>query len=314
MKEYLESPLKDEITPEKLYFSRRKFLRLSATIGVTAALAACGVTSLENPTPGSEGTPTATETPLPDVETPYDTIIHYNNFYEFSTDKGAVANMVSEFQTEPWTVEIGGLVDNPVTLTADEIIQKYPASEHVYRLRCVEGWSMVVPWNGFSLNRLLADVGVQPAAKFIAFTTVLRPSQMPGQNDAFFTWPYEEGLRLDEAMHDLTLLVSGLYGKPLPKQDGAPLRIVVPWKYGFKSIKSIVKIEAVADQPRTFWNTTAPNEYGFYSNVNPNVPHPRWTQYSERRLGESGRRPTLLFNGYNEVAPLYEGMDLKVNF
>jgi len=194
MKEYLESPLKDKITPEKLYFSRRKFLRLSATIGVTAALAACGVTSSENPTPGNEGTPTATETPLPDVETPYDTIIHYNNFYEFSTDKGAVANMVSEFQTEPWTVEIGGLVNNPVTLTANEIIQKYPASEHVYRMRCVEGWSMVVPWNGFSLNRLLADVGVQPAAKFIAFTTVLRPSQMPGQNDAFFTWPYEEGI------------------------------------------------------------------------------------------------------------------------
>lgn len=313
MKDNLVSPLKDEITPEKLYFSRRKFLRLSAMMGVTAALAACGVTPPGNSTTGAE-TATLTPTPPPDVETPLDTITHYNNFYEFSQDKGAVADLVSGFQTEPWTVEIGGLVDKPVTLSADEIIQNYPASEHVYRMRCVEGWSIVVPWEGFPLNRLLKDVGVQPEARYIAFTTVLRPAQMPGQNDSFFKWPYDEGLRLDEANHDLTLLVSGLYGQPLPKQDGAPLRIVVPWKYGFKSVKSIVKIEAVKDQPPTFWNTTAPDEYGFYSNVNPDVPHPRWTQYSERRLGEAGRRPTLLFNGYSEVAPLYEGMDLKANF
>lgn len=307
MAEKPTSPFGDEITPEKLYFSRRKFLKLSAAIGVTAALAACGV--------APAGSTSATTTPLPDVETPYDTITNYNNFYEFSTDKAQVAQLVSGFETRPWTVEIGGLVDKPVTLSADEIIQSYPAEEHVYRMRCVEGWSIVVPWNGFPLNKLLADVGIQPEAKFIRFTTVFRPDQMPGQKDAFFTWPYTEGLRLDEANHDLTLLASGLYGKPLPKQDGAPLRIVVPWKYGFKGIKSIVKIEAVADQPPTFWNLSAPNEYGFYSNVNPNVPHPRWSQETERRLGESDRRPTLIFNGYgDQVASLYEGMDLKANF
>lgn len=302
-----EVPFLDEITPEKLYFSRRKFLKLSAMIGVTAALAACGVTP--------SGTPTASETPLPDTLTPYDTITTYNNYYEFSTDKGRVAQLVSDFVTSPWTVEISGLVDKPVTLSADEIIKTYTAEEHVYRMRCVEGWSIVVPWEGFPLNRLLKDVGIQPEAKFIAFTTILRPDQMPGQKDPFFSWPYTEGLRLDEANHDLTLLASGLYGKPLPKQDGAPLRIVVPWKYGFKSIKSIVKIEAVADQPPTFWNLAGPNEYGFYSNVNPNVPHPRWSQDTERRLGETERRPTLIFNGYgDQVASLYEGMDLKVNY
>jgi sulfoxide reductase catalytic subunit YedY len=307
MQEKPISSQKYEITPEKLYFSRRKFLKLSAVIGVSAALAACGITQ--------ESPATASETPLPDVETPIDTITHYNNFYEFSTDKGAVADLVSGFETEPWTVEISGLVDRPVTLSADEILQQYPAEEHVYRLRCVEGWSMVIPWNGFPLHRLLVDAGIQPEARFIRFTSVFRPDQMPGQKDSFFTWPYTEGLRLDEANHDLTLLVSGLYGKPLPKQDGAPLRIVVPWKYGFKSIKSIVKIEAAADQPSTFWTQAAPNEYGFYSNVNPNVPHPRWSQATERRLGETQRRPTLMFNGYaDQVASLYEGMDLKVNF
>lgn len=300
-------PFIDEITPEKLYFSRRKFLKLSAMIGVTAALVACGVTP--------SGTPTASETPLPDTLTPFDTITHYNNFYEFSTDKGQVAQLVSDYVTTPWTVEISGLVDKPVTLSADEIIKTYATEEHVYRMRCVEGWSIVVPWEGFPLNRLLKDVGVKPEAKFIAFTTVLRPDQMPGQKDPFFTWPYTEGLRLDEANNDLTLLASGLYGKPLPKQDGAPLRIVVPWKYGFKSIKSIIKIEAVVDQPPTFWDVASPSEYGFYSNVNPNVPHPRWSQDTERRLGETGRRPTLIFNGYgDQVASLYEGMDLKANY
>ncbi|MRR30235.1 protein-methionine-sulfoxide reductase catalytic subunit MsrP, partial [bacterium] len=293
----------DEITPKALYFSRRKFLKLSAVVGVTAALAACGVA------------PTASETPAPDVETPLDTITHYNNYYEFSTDKAAVANLVSYFETEPWTVEIGGLVDHPMTLSADDIIRKYPASEHVYRHRCVEGWSIVVPWDGFPLHQLLADLGVQPEAKYLAFTTVYRPAQMPGQSDSFYPWPYTEGLRLDEANNDLVLVASGLYGEPLPKQDGAPLRIVVPWKYGFKSIKSIVKLEAVANQPTTFWNTTAPDYYGFYSNVNPDVTHVPWSQATERRLGETGRRPTLLFNGYgDQVASLYEGMDLNANY
>ncbi len=303
MDEDPDTLLKDEITPRQLYFSRRKFLRLSAVMGVTAALAACGVT------------PSASGTPQPDVETPLDTIEHYNNFYEFSTDKGAVANLVSDFVTEPWTVEIGGLVNNPMTITADEIISTYTATEHVYRMRCVEGWSIVVPWDGFPLNQLLAAVGVKPEAKYIAFTTLLRPTQMIGQNDPFYPWPYTEGLRLDEANNDLTLLVSGLYGDPLPKQDGAPLRIVVPWKYGFKSIKSIVKIEAVADQPATFWDTIAPDYYGFYSNVNPDVSHTPWSQATERRLGELGRRPTLLFNGYgDQVASLYAGMDLNTNY
>ena len=297
------SPYKDEITPKALYYSRRKFLKLSAVIGVTAALAACGVT------------PAPSETPGPDVETPLDTITTYNNFYEFSTDKGAVANLVSGFETEPWTVEIGGLVDHPMTLSADEIISNYPASKHVYRHRCVEGWSIVVPWNGFPLNQLLADMGVQPEAKYLAFTTVYRPAQMPGQSDSLFPWPYTEGLRLDEANNNLTLVASGLYDEPLPKQDGAPLRIVVPWKYGFKSIKSIVKIEAVTNQPTTFWSTTAPEYYGFYSNVNPDVTYVPWSQATERRLGESGRRPTLLFNGYgDQVASLYEGMDLNVDY
>jgi len=303
MEDRPELPLRDEITPKALYLSRRKFLKLSALMGVTAALAACGVS------------PTASETPLPDVETPLDTITHYNNFYEFSEAKGEVANLVGNFETEPWMVEIGGLVDHPMMISADDIISNYPASEHVYRHRCVEGWSIVVPWDGFPLSQLLANIGVKPEAQYIAFTTVLRPAQMPGQNDPLFPWPYTEGLRLDEANNELTLLASGMYGEPMPKQDGAPLRIVVPWKYGFKSIKSIVKIEAVANQPTTFWNLVAPDYYGFYSNVNPNVTHVPWSQATERRLGESGRRPTLLFNGYgDQVASLYEGMDLDANY
>ena len=233
--------------------------------------------------------------------------LRYYNVFNLSQTEGIDPTKIPE--TEAFDHDF-----NPIG-TADEIIQNYPAEERIYRMRCVEGWSIVVPWNGFPLHRLLADADVQPEAKFIAFTTVLRPDQMPGQNDPSYPWPYTEGLRLDEANHDLTLLASGIYGKPMPKQDGAPLRLVVPWKYGFKSIKSIVKIEAVADQPPTFWNTISSYEYGFYSNVNPDVPHPRWSQMTERRLGETKRRPTLIFNGYgDQVASLYKGMDLKVNF
>lgn len=301
------NPSQNEITPEKLYFSRRKFLKLAAIFGVTAALAACGITT--------NGTESPSSTPLPDTLTPYDTITHYNNFYEFSYDKGAVADLAAKMTTSPWQVEISGLVDHPQSISMEEITQAYPAEKRIYRLRCVEGWSMVIPWNGFPLNRLLNDVGISPDAKFIKFTTLDDPKAFPQLSDPLFPWPYTEGLRLDEAMHDLTLLATGLYDKPLPPQDGAPIRLVVPWKYGFKSIKSIVKIEATVDQPATLWNTTAPNEYGFYSNVNPDVPHPRWSQSSERRLGELERRPTLLFNGYaDQVTSLYEGMDLKVNF
>lgn len=297
-----------EITPEKLYLSRRKFIRLSAMFGTAYALAACGIT------PSSEETPAATVEEQELVSTSYEDITNYNNFYEFSFLKEDVASKAAGFSTSPWPIEIGGLVDKPQTLDASELIARYPAEERVYRMRCVEGWSMVIPWNGFPLHQLLADIGVQPEAKYVKFTTLYAPDRMPGQN-TLFTWPYVEGLRLDEAQHDLTLLASGVYGKPMLPQNGAPLRLVVPWKYGFKSIKSIVKIELVTEQPVSFWTDAAPQEYGFYSNVNPNVPHPRWSQETERHIGQNGRYPTLMFNGYeNEVAYLYEGMDLKANY
>jgi Sulfite oxidase and related enzymes len=303
--------LRNEITPEKLYFSRRKFLSLVGTVGLGAALAACGIT----PNNSFYATDGSTETPPPDTLTPLDTIEHYNNFYEFSLQKEDVADLAVNMKTKPWTVEIGGLVDHPATISIDDLMQTYPSSEHIYRLRCVEGWSMVIPWSGFSLNKLLAQVGVKAEAKYVKFTTPYDLKLFPGEADNSFPWPYTEGLRLDEAQNNLTLLATGLYGKPLPNQDGAPIRLVVPWKYGFKSIKSIYKIELVADQPDTFWPTTAPNEYGFYSNVNPNVPHPRWSQATERRIGELARRPTLMFNGYgDQVASLYTGMDLVKNF
>jgi methionine sulfoxide reductase catalytic subunit len=286
-------------------------------VGLSAALAACGITSLpvvdstaQTTTSTDTAGTTHSETP-----TPIETITHYNNFYEFSYNKGDVADLAANFKTTPWSVEVSGLVQHPVTLSVADLIQTYPVEERVYRLRCVEGWSMVIPWNGFSLNRLLADVGVQEGAKYVKFSAPYDPAAFPGQSDAFFSWPYTEGLRLDEANHDLTILATGLYGKALPPQDGAPIRLVVPWKYGFKSIKSINKIELVSEQPPTFWNQSAPDEYGFYSNVNPDVPHPRWSQNTERRIGEISRRATYLFNGYgDQVAGLYTGMDLKANY
>lgn len=305
----MNSNLSNELTLEALYFSRRKFLRLAGLVGVTAALAACGVS------PNSTGQPVLTPTPAADTLTPYNTITTYNNFYEFALDKESVASKAAALNTADWKIEINGLVEKPITLSAVELLQTYPQEERIYRMRCVEGWSMVVPWQGFPLHKLLADVGVKENAKFIRFTTPFDTSLFPNQNDIFFPWPYVEGLRLDEARHDLTILAGGLYGKPLPPQDGAPIRLVVPWKYGFKSIKSISKIELVAEQPVNFWQATGPSEYGFYSNVNPDVPHPRWSQSTERRLGELNRRPTLLFNGYaDEVASLYTGMDLVANF
>jgi sulfoxide reductase catalytic subunit YedY len=247
--------------------------------------------------------------------TSFDAITHYNNYYEFSTDKEAVAPLAEGFPTSPWQVEISGLVEKPQTLGMEDILKLYDTEERIYRLRCVEGWSMVIPWNGFPLKKLLDAVVPMTSAKYVAFRTVLDTDHMPGLNDPLFPWPYTEGLRLDEAMNDLTLLATGLYGKDLPPQDGAPIRLVVPWKYGFKSAKSLVKIELVEKQPATFWNNIAPREYGFYSNVNPDVPHPRWSQASERRIGEGGRIPTLLFNGYaDQVAQLYTGMDLKANY
>jgi sulfoxide reductase catalytic subunit YedY len=247
--------------------------------------------------------------------TSYAAVTGYNNYYEFTDDKEGVAPMAKDFKTRPWTVEVSGLVNKPHTYDIDELLKHFPIEERIYRLRCVEAWSMVIPWRGFPLNKLLKEADPTSAAKYVHFVSILDRDQMPGQHSPFFVWPYSEGLRLDEAQNDLTLVATGLYGKDLLPQNGAPLRVVVPWKYGFKSAKALVKIELVADQPQTLWSTSAPNEYGFYSNVNPNVPHPRWSQDSERRIGEADRRPTLMFNGYaDQVASLYTGMDLRANY
>ena len=245
----------------------------------------------------------------------FEDITNYNNFYEFGTGKTDPAENADRLTTDPWSIEIDGLVDNPGTYTMAEILDGMTIEERIYRLRCVEAWSMVVPWNGFELADLLTRVGVQDGAQYVAFETLVRPEEMPGQRRNILDWPYREGLRLDEAMHPLTILATGLYGEALPNQNGAPLRLVVPWKYGFKSIKSIVRISLVADEPEATWNMQNPREYGFYSNVNPNVDHPRWSQATERRVGGglfSGRDETLMFNGYeDEVASMYDGMDLS---
>lgn len=252
---------------------------------------------------------------LGDPLTSFEAITNYNNFYEFSMSKEAVARLARNFTIAPWTLTVGGLVSNPKTYDIDDLRRRFPQEERIYRLRCVEGWSMVIPWLGFPLGALLREVQPQSGAKYVRFETVMRPEEMPGQRDPWFPWPYVEGLRLDEAMHDLTILSTGLYGKQLLPQNGAPVRLVVPWKYGFKSIKSIVRIDLVAEQPTSLWMASAPHEYGFYANVNPDVPHPRWSQATERRIGELGRRPTLKFNGYEEeVAALYAGMDLRANY
>lgn len=315
-----------EITPESLYLSRRDFLKAAGIVSTAAFLAACGVSA-----PGTPDTGFGSVTPTPSVPIPdnaqgqttdelgnplntFDQITNYNNYYEFSEGKQEVATLSKSFKTSPWTVEVGGLVQNPKTYAVEDLL-KFGQKERIYRLRCVEAWSMVIPWSGFELNDLLQEVEPMTSAKYVSFTSFLDPGQMIGQANSFYPWPYTEGLRLDEAMQRLTILATGMYGHALPNQDGAPIRLVVPWKYGFKSIKAIVKIELTDAQPATFWNTIAPNEYGFYSNVNPHVDHPRWSQASERRIGELSRRPTLMFNGYyDEVASLYTGMDLRVNY
>jgi methionine sulfoxide reductase catalytic subunit len=313
-----------EITPEHLYLSRRKFLIGAGTVAAGAMLSACGIKPpASSPAAPSAVPPTATGTApqagsatdeLGDKLTSYDSITHYNNYYEFSEDKVEVAKLSQGFKTLPWTVQVGGLVNQPKTFGIEDLL-KFTQEERIYRLRCVEAWSMVIPWMGFPLSKLLKEVGPLSKAKYVRFETIQDPQQMPGQRDSFFQWPYVEGLRLDEAMHDLAILATGLYGKPLPPQDGAPIRLVVPWKYGFKSGKSIVKIDLVEEMPTSFWMASAPNEYGFYANVNPDVSHPRWSQASERRIGELSRRKTLLFNGYAEqVAQLYQGMDLRKFF
>jgi methionine sulfoxide reductase catalytic subunit len=310
-----------EITPEHLYLSRRRFMQLAATIGISAAIAACspGGASAPIPTAPAATGPNGISPPIPDdiVEelTPFESVINYNNFYEFSLDKAAVAPLSKDFQTSPWEVEVYGLVNKPRTFGVEDLKAMFDQEERIYRMRCVEGWSMVIPWLGFPLAKLLQEVEPTSNAQFVRFETLLDPDQMPGQRRATFPWPYQEGLRLDEAMNDLTILSTGLYGQDLLPQNGAPVRLVVPWKYGFKSIKSIVKIELVETPPATLWSSVAPNEYGFFANVNPDVSHPRWSQSSERRIGEAGRRPTLLFNGYAEqVAYMYAGMDLSLYY
>jgi len=280
-----------------------------------ALLAACAPSAVDEmqtlaPIPASDSVDE-----LGDPVNTYSDITNYNNYYEFTTDKQQVAEEARGFTLNPWTVEVGGLVKNPQTFGIEDLLKKFPQEERIYRLRCVEAWSMVIPWEGFSLAALLNLVEPTSDAKYVRFETVFRPEEMRGQNSPLYPWPYQEGLRLDEAMNDLTFLATGLYGEPNVPQNGAPIRLVVPWKYGFKSIKSIVKIELVADEPATLWKGIAPNEYGFYANVNPHVDHPRWSQASERRIGEFERRPTLPFNGYGEqVAHLYDGMDLSVYY
>lgn len=289
-----------DATPEAVFLNRRAF--------VGALAAGAGLAML----PGYGHAQEALE------PNSFEEITNYCNFYEFGTNKDDPARYAQALTTEPWSIEIDGMVERPGTYDFTDILSEMSIEERIYRFRCVEAWSMVIPWNGFELADLLNMAGVQDSAKYVAFETLYRPEEMRGQKFPILEWPYVEGLRLDEAMHPLTLVATGLYGKPMPKQNGAPLRLVVPWKYGFKSIKSIVRITLTDKEPPTSWNRAAPNEYGFYSNVNPNVDHPRWSQASERLVGGglfSRRQPTLMFNGYEaEVAALYEGMDLAKHF
>ena len=321
-------PSEDAVTPPEVYFSRRAFLKAGM---IAASLAATGIVyrrlnglpaaTVEKPKLAGLAPATAVDSSYPpdlarafhtnETQTSFQSITHYNNFYEFSTDKEGVADNVGAFSTAGWKITVDGLVAKPGVFDMDDIRKIAAPEERIYRMRCVETWSMVIPWAGYSLSNLLDRVQPLGSAKYVAFTTLLDPKMMPGQRSDVLDWPYVEGLRMDEAMHPLTLLATGLYGRELPAQDGAPVRLVIPWKYGFKGIKSIVKISLVADQPPTSWNRYAPGEYGFYANVNPNHPHPRWSQATEQRIGEDGRRPTLMFNGYgDQVASLYSGMDL----
>lgn len=310
-----------EITPEAVYRSRRQFMQGASALATAVLLTACGTPRTSTPPPNDiSGTsqspsPVPTFTPAPDDLTGEQEILNYNNFFEFTVEKEGVAAKAQGLIASPWEVAVGGLVRNPGAYDVDDLKRQFDQEERVYRLRCVETWSMVIPWLGFPLYKLLQLVEPLPEAQYVRFETLYDPEQMPGQKSDWYEWPYVEGLRLDEALHDLTLLATGLYGKDLQPQNGAPIRLVVPWKYGFKSIKSIVKIDLVAEQPTSLWMKASSREYGFYANVNPDAPHPRWSQATERRLGEARRRKTLLFNGYEaEVAYLYAGMDLKQNF
>jgi sulfoxide reductase catalytic subunit YedY len=288
-----------EITDESLYWNRREFLK-AAGFGMAAMLPLA-----------SSRSGTRDDEKL----TPYEDVTGYNNYYEFGTDKGDPKKNATHFRTRPWKIEVAGEVKRPAIYDLDEFLKPYTPVERIYRLRCVEAWSMVIPWLGIPLRDIIDRLEPTSKAKYVEFTTLLDPEQMPGQRRRVLDWPYVEGLRMDEARHPLSLMVTGLYGKPLPNQNGAPLRLIVPWKYGFKGGKSIVKIRFTETQPMTTWNLAAPDEYGFYANVNPEVDHPRWSQARERRVGEFFKRKTLVFNGYaDQVASLYSGMDLRRNF
>jgi methionine sulfoxide reductase catalytic subunit len=297
-----------EITPEADYVNRRQFIgRLAAGAAAAAAVPALGLPGL-----GGASELLAQEA---DRLTPFESITRYNNFYEFGLEKEDPERNARNFRTRPWTVRVDGHVNRPATYDLDDLLRPHTMEERVYRLRCVEAWSMVIPWQGFPLRDLIRRVEPTSSARFVAFETLLDPEQMPAQRTRILEWPYREGLRIDEALNPLTLVAVGLYNQPMPNQNGAPLRLVIPWKYGFKSIKSIVRISFVEEEPPTTWNMMAPQEYGFYANVNPEVDHPRWSQARERRVGELRRRPTLMFNGYGEqVAHMYRGMDLRRNY
>jgi methionine sulfoxide reductase catalytic subunit len=315
-----EHPLASEITPRALALNRRQWL---AAAGATAGLGALALPALaQTPRPGKLAALPGLPSSVPGAATvekltAYADASSYNNFYEFGTDKSDPARNAHTLKTRPWTVAVEGEVRKPGSHDIDSLLKLAPLEERVYRLRCVEGWSMVIPWVGWSLAELIKRVEPTGNAKFVQFVTLADRAQMPGLRSSVLDWPYVEALRMDEAMHPLTLLAFGMYGEVMPNQNGAPVRLVVPWKYGFKSGKSIVRIRFLANQPKTSWEISAPQEYGFYSNVNPKVDHPRWSQATERRIGEDGglfakRRPTLMFNGYEaQVGPLYAGMDLK---
>jgi sulfoxide reductase catalytic subunit YedY len=308
-----------EITSKSHYLNRRTFLTGAAALA-GAAIAGERLLNVSSPHQTVFANTKLDITKKQDYaggekETPFKDITNYNNFYEFGTDKYSPAREAQKLKTRPWTVKIEGAVAKPQTLDVDAIMKMAPLEERIYRMRCVEGWSMVIPWAGFPLSELIKRVQPTSKAKYVEFVTLNDPGQMPGVSVPVLNWPYTEGLRMDEAMHPLALLTFGLYGEVLPNQDGAPIRMVIPWKYGFKGGKSIVKIKFSEKQPNTTWNEAAPNEYGFYANVNPHVDHPRWSQAKERRIGEFFKRDTLMFNGYgDQVASLYSGMDLKKNF
>jgi sulfoxide reductase catalytic subunit YedY len=313
-----------EITAEPAYLARREFIARAGGLGAAfagaALLGGCGTgdaraeRSAGHAADSAEGA-VAEAGAAQDKVNSYEDITSYNNYYEFGTDKADPKDNAQQLRTRPWTVAVDGLVKTPKSYAFEDLVKPHKLEDRTYRLRCVEAWSMVIPWQGIPLRDMIARFEPLPSAKFVTFTTLLDPQQMPGQRRGVLDWPYVDGLRMDEAMHPLSFIATGLYGKPLPNQNGAPLRLVVPWKYGFKGVKAIVKISFVAEQPKTTWNQAAPDEYGFYANVNPEVDHPRWTQSRERRIGEFRRRETLMFNGYaDQVASLYRGMDLRRNF